>query len=563
MAEVFIAAAPDADAQAGGLAQALKTLGFEAAAGAPADAEIAKIVESAKCVVGLWSRGAPTPELAMLAALAHERKKLVSAELWPQATPTPFRTAPRVDLALRDRTAFKTRFQALVVEIDKLSPTKANVAALPSVLAVARSALLKRRESAGEKQWKTLAVFAAAVVALFVVGFGAGRVINMVRLGELSFAFATPPAQAAATPTSTLAPTLTSAALERTPWRELASRIDEPLAAQIKTRAEGGDADAQTLACLGHMAGAPGFLPSPTAAREQCDAAAAQNNPAGLYLSWQLRRTAPHAGIDEATAHARLRQAAEAGFTAAQIDYAVTLPADRQSQAEAGRLWLAAAERGDPRAQFHYARWLRDSLAGPRDPTAAIPFLERAAEANQADAQHMLATLYRDGIGAPRNAERAKALYDRAARQHHAASMFNLADMLRDGAPPERARAVELYRELACMTDEHQIQPRAVGRLRVAGKLFLPLTSRGGVAQDIPGSGTAAGQQVARLRRRVFAPGGRGADWQGTGAHRWCAGRRTRPQDRTRTNLGNRRCRRAAEDQRRRQQAGGFRLGAA
>jgi TPR repeat protein len=466
MAEVFIAAAPDADAQAGGLAQALKTLGFDAAAGAPADAEIAKIVDDAKCVIGLWSRGAPTPELAMLAALAHERKKLVSAELVTDATPAPFRGAPRIDLALRDRNAFKTRFQALIVEIDKLSPTKANVAALPSVLAVVRSALLKRRESAGEKQWKTLGVFAAAVAALFIVGFGAGRVINLVRSGELSFAFATPPAQAAATPTSTAAPALTSAALERTPWRELASRIDEPLAAQIMTRAEAGDADAQTLACLGHMAGAPGFLPSPTAAREQCDAAAAQSNAAGLYLSWQLRRAAPHAGLDEATAAARLRQAAEAGFTAAQIDYAAILPADRESQAEAGRLWLAAAERGDPRAQFFYARWLRDSPAGPRDPTAAIPFLERAAESSQPEAQHMLATLYRDGVGAPRNEARAKALYDRAALQHHAPSMFNLADMLRGGSPDERTRAVELYRQLACMPDERQIQPLAVQRLR-------------------------------------------------------------------------------------------------
>lgn len=464
MAEVFIAAAPDADTQAGGLAQALKTLGFDAAAGAPVEADIAKIVDEAKCVIGLWSRGAPTPELAMLAALAHERKKLVSTELLADATPAPFRGAPRVDLALRDRTAFKTRFQALIVEIDKLSPTKANVSALPSVLAVARATLLKRKETSGDRQLKMLGIFAAAVAIFFGVGFGAGRVINMVRSGELRFA--TTQAQAAATPTATAPSTLTSAALERTPWREVASRIDEPLAEQIQTRAAAGDADAQTLACLGHMAGSPGFLPSPTAAREQCDAASAQSSAPALYLSWQLHRTAPHAGIDGATATTRLKQAAGAGFTAAQIDYASTLPGDRESQAQAGAMWLAAAERGDPRAQFLYARWLRDSVAGPRDPTAAIPFLERAAQSNQADAQHMLATLYRDGIGAPRNETRAKELYGRAAQQNHAASMFNLADMLRTGTPEERTRAVQLYQRLACMTDEHQIQPRAIGRLR-------------------------------------------------------------------------------------------------
>ena len=39
----------------------------------------------------------------------------------------------------------------------------------------------------------------------------------------------------------------------------------------------------------------------------------------------------------------------------------------------------------------------------PQDPTAALPFLQRAAEANQPEALHMLATLYRDGVGAPRS----------------------------------------------------------------------------------------------------------------------------------------------------------------
>jgi TPR repeat protein len=127
---------------------------------------------------------------------------------------------------------------------------------------------------------------------------------------------------------------------------------------------------------------------------------------------------------------------------------------------------LAAAEAGDARGQYQYARWLRDSRAGPRDPAAAIPFLDRAAHSGELEAAHMLATLYRDGIGAARNEGRAKALYEQAARGHYAPSMFNLADMLRTGSQAERARAVSLYRELACMQDEHQIQPLAAQRLR-------------------------------------------------------------------------------------------------
>jgi len=44
--------------------------------------------------------------------------------------------------------------------------------------------------------------------------------------------------------------------------------------------------------------------------------------------------------------------------------------------------------------------------------------------------------------------------------------MFNLADMLRGGTAADRARAVALYGELACMRDERQIQPMAAARLR-------------------------------------------------------------------------------------------------
>jgi hypothetical protein len=38
--------------------------------------------------------------------------------------------------------------------------------------------------------------------------------------------------------------------------------------------------------------------------------------------------------------------------------------------------------------------------------------------------------------------------------------------MLRGGSQEDRARAITLYRELACMPDERQIQPLAAQRLR-------------------------------------------------------------------------------------------------
>ena len=469
MAEVFIAAPAVEQAQAQGLAGALAGLGFDVATSAPSEAEIGPLVDNTKCVVALWSGGEPPTWMAVLATIAQQQGKLVCANVRQGATPpAPFRAAPSVELAPRERTAFKVKFSALIAAIDKLAPTKANAAALPDALIKARAALLQRPPSPRQKLPSNAAGFAAAIIALFAVGFGAGRVIQMVRSGELLVTTT----QAAAAPTVAAPPPAAQALpvswaeLERQPWREAAQRLSDD--DQIKARAQRGDARAQALACLGHLAGAEGFLPSPTAAREYCDQSAAQNEAAGLYLSWVLQRSAPHAGIDAATARERLAQAARLGWLPAQIEYAQLL-AERgsvEAQAEAGRLWLAAAERGDPRGQYFYARWLRDSPAGPRDPAAALPFLERAAARDQVDALHLLATLYRDGRDVARDPARARSLYERAARQAYPPSMFNLADMLRTGSAQDRARAVELFQALVCLRDEQQIQPMAERRLR-------------------------------------------------------------------------------------------------
>lgn len=470
MAEVFIAAAPGDDARARALADALKAVGYDVDAGLPAETEIPAAVDGAKCVLALWGKSEPPASLAVLAALALERKKLVSAELERDAAPALFRTAPRLALEPRNRTTFLERFKQLIAELDKLTTAKGKLDALPAALASARAGLLAREATRKPKRAHVIGLFAAAVAALFVIGFGAGRAINAYRAGELTLALPQFPAPSdtdavAATTASPAAPiALSPANLETAPWRQSAAQLSANAAA-IKQAAEGGDARAQALACLGHLAGVEGFLPSPTAARGFCDSSAARRDPAGLYFSWLLRRNAPHAGLSEADARARLAEAAELNWLPAMLDLGqvLSLEASSASQTQAGRLFLRAAERGDARGQFLYARWLRDSAAGPRDPAAALPFLEQASAQNQPEALHMLATLYRDGIGVAADPARARTLYERAAQQSYPPSMFNLAEILDDGA--DRPRAVALYQQLSCMRDERQIQPMAVRRL--------------------------------------------------------------------------------------------------
>lgn len=470
MTDIVIAAAPADAARAGAIAEALTALGFDVAAEPPCEADIAKAVDDAKCVLALWSPSAASaPWLAAQAMLAFDRRKLVCAELHEGAIPALFEAAPRTNLAATDRVVFRQRFETLVSQIEKLIPAGSNAEALPLALAKARAALGAPAPAVGPRPWWHFAAAAAFVAVLFGIGVGASRLLSELRAHPMLVAH-TSTAQAATRPQARpVGYGLSQAELELLPWREAAAKLDPAQAERIKSDARSGSAFAQTLACLGHMAGAQGFLPSPTAAGAYCDAAAAQDFPAALYLSWALR-SLPNAPITGVVARERLAQAARRGLTAARVDYARELAPDAHApmaaQIEAGRLWLAAAEHGDARGQFLYARWLRDSPAGPHDPAMAVPYLQRASEAGQAEASHMLATFYRDGVGVARDAARARALYERAAAQSFAPSMLNLADMLRS---EDRARAAHLYSQLACMRDERQIAPLAARRLRAMG----------------------------------------------------------------------------------------------
>lgn len=514
MVDVLVAAAEGDEARAHGLARAFEALGFEAVTFQPAP-----VAETVEAGADGAPPAAPTPDMAMLAEAAcvvvawtaagaarlketakAAGEKLVNLELDAAATPKAFQAQACIDLDTQDRLEFKSRFEALIAEIERVVGAKGDAGGFFNALAEARLALQralppvlvpeapppapapKPPTRRGSRLW---AVAAVSTVSLFSIGYLAARFIGAEPSRESSAAAATSrpvdggDAKARAPAANPAAPGarygVTRADLEGLAWRDAAAKIEAGSAARINADARGGDAFAATLACLGHMTGAGGFLPSPTAARAACDIAAAAHEPAALYLTWSLSRSAPHAGIDAATARARLAEAAQLGWLPAQVDYALVLAdefrAPLADQLEAGRLLLTAAQRGDAGAQYHYARWLRDSRAGPRDPAAALPFLESASERNHAEALHALATLYRDGHGVPTDAARAKALYERAAAQAYAPSMFNLADLLRRGGEPDRARAVTLFRSLACLRDNRQIQSLAMARLRAMGQV--------------------------------------------------------------------------------------------
>src|SRR5690606_12022975 len=114
---------------------------------------------------------------------------------------------------------------------------------------------------------------------------------------------------------------------------------------------------------------------------------------------------------------------------------------------EARRLALLAASQSLPLGNAMAGRMLYRGEGGPRDPVAARPLLQAAAEAGDADARNYLALMLFNGeAGGQPDPEAAMAWWEQAVAQGHGPSTSNFATYLAEGigrpADPARARAL-------------------------------------------------------------------------------------------------------------------------
>ncbi len=163
-----------------------------------------------------------------------------------------------------------------------------------------------------------------------------------------------------------------------------------------------------------------------------------------------------------------------------------------QNYDEAIRIWRPLADRGDPDAQYNLAQayflgrgvpqnmtlaeqWYeRAARQGHPEATAnyglllfqngrrqeAIPYVTRAADAGDPRAQYVLGTALFNGDIVTRDAPRAYALMSRAAAQNLPPAVTQLAEMERLMSPQERARGVEMAREMRTAPPPVQIAAR-------------------------------------------------------------------------------------------------------
>jgi uncharacterized protein len=166
-----------------------------------------------------------------------------------------------------------------------------------------------------------------------------------------------------------------------------------------------------------------------------------------------------------------------------------------QNYEEAVQIWRPLADRGDADAQYNLAQayflgrgvpqnmvlaeqWYgRAARQGHPEATAnyglllfqngrrqeAIPFVTRAADAGDPRAQYVLGTALFNGDVVERDAPRAYALMSRAAAQNLPPAVTQLTEMDRLLSPQDRARGVELARDMRTAAPPMQLAARPTG----------------------------------------------------------------------------------------------------
>lgn len=113
----------------------------------------------------------------------------------------------------------------------------------------------------------------------------------------------------------------------------------------------------------------------------------------------------------------------------------------------------AAADKGDPAAEFELGRRLAEGDGVARDMAQAARWYQKAAEAGQPVAAYRIGSLYERGEGVKRDTAAAQSWYERASDAGNAQATHNLAVLLSEGAngQPDYARAFALFERAAAM----------------------------------------------------------------------------------------------------------------
>lgn len=219
--------------------------------------------------------------------------------------------------------------------------------------------------------------------------------------------------------------------------------------AQVRPRAEQGDAAAQTLLGYLHQYGL-GVGRDASAAADWYRKAADQGHANAQYLLGYMYHRGVGVLRDLGQALRWYRTAAEQGVTAARVNLGVMYRQGEgvdQDLEEAVAQFFSAAEAGLAGAQHSLAEAYEAGAGVPRDLDEALKWYRLAAEQGFAPAQNKLGKLYSEGRGVTADYAAAANWFRLAADQGLPDAHFNLAEMMSRGrgAPRDAAAALDHY----------------------------------------------------------------------------------------------------------------------
>jgi TPR repeat protein len=207
------------------------------------------------------------------------------------------------------------------------------------------------------------------------------------------------------------------------------SEADRKLLADLRARAEKGDAHYQ------HLLGRAFFLGELGVAKDEIEAvkwfrkAAEQNLPLGQSSLGACYWTGAGLAKDEMEAVKWFRKAAEQNFAPAQSGLGFCYyfgQGGAKDELEAVKWFRKAAEQNDVFADWFLAICYANGNSVAKDEVEAVKWYRRAAEQNLASAQFSLGLCYYNGRGVAKNEPEAVRWYRKAAEQNYADAQHNL-----------------------------------------------------------------------------------------------------------------------------------------
>ena len=169
-----------------------------------------------------------------------------------------------------------------------------------------------------------------------------------------------------------------------------------------------------------------------------------EGDPVAYYQLGQLYAAGKGVTADAAKSAQLIQEAAKLGYLPAKFEAehpTAKSVAIHPDQAAVDMI-RAAAEAGNPQAQYELGTILLSSTGAEKKPEEALKWYRMAAKQNNADAQYTLGKMYAAGDGVKKSRDRAFEYFNMAAEQKHPEAAFEVAKFLENG---NSAKAFEFY----------------------------------------------------------------------------------------------------------------------